>query len=757
MNGQSPDGFSVGVDFQSILRIISKQIYETPFAFVRENVQNAVDAIRIQAGRERANASDSKYRVEVSVDDATITVRDNGNGMSADDMRDFFWAIGASGKRTVEAVAAGCIGTFGIGGFANFGVCNQVEVISQTEGAMEGTLTRLSEADIGAAGRALPVVTKLTSNEAAPRGTIVIGYLRERPNADELRRYLQDFVKYVPTQIYFNSRRIPHSAFGNIEDRDNLTEVSGGTAEWAEGDMTIFGRLFEDRGHALVAEIESLQIGSKKLSLTGQIRFESGAIDVFKRGFKLCATRVGTRIGVSGRVDCDSFVPTAGRDSLDAETASLLGRIVAVLEAVAVRAVLDSSARIAEHTRVFRYVLQHGMIEDLGKVVVRLADGSEDTLGSIRDRRLKGRVGVFFGRTQRESLSHIMQARGHVVVLLSHDRYRRDAEQRYLERYCEAKAFDGMIECAERYGELDTFEKVFLSEVELNISGSYEIDQFELVAGRMTEDIPVFVREGIGGGSVEVFVDVRHAEVVKLERLGFTRVFYSIVAAFCREYLGPSLKKWSPKFFGDGAINIDVAVKRYSESWVLLNDDIRVVRRGEIVRSADVHTITIDDEGDGEVGAGVEDESARPRLVEIIGDRAAGVFAGFYIRLPESGFLAYGDLILGCDNLGVVWAGNRIVYVASDAVSSAFQYEIRLEVLAIVEMDDGVHVEGAVEVEAPVQSMFEGLYFLVPCVLEEFLIPRGSQQIKINLYCEWSDLRTARRWVAKEDVEGSGS
>ena len=72
--------------------------------------------------------------------------RDNGIGMSADDLRNFFWTIGASGKRNAEAKAAGCVGTFGIGGFANFGVCSTLEVISQTARAGYGTLTRLSEA-----------------------------------------------------------------------------------------------------------------------------------------------------------------------------------------------------------------------------------------------------------------------------------------------------------------------------------------------------------------------------------------------------------------------------------------------------------------------------------------------------------------------------------------------------------------------------------------------------------------------------------
>ena len=108
--------FKVGIDFESVLRAISKQIYETPLAFIRENVQNAVDAIRIQALREDVDPADDRYRIEVKSEEDRIFVRDNGTGMSASDLQNFFWTIGASGKRTQEAIAAGCVGMFGIGG-----------------------------------------------------------------------------------------------------------------------------------------------------------------------------------------------------------------------------------------------------------------------------------------------------------------------------------------------------------------------------------------------------------------------------------------------------------------------------------------------------------------------------------------------------------------------------------------------------------------------------------------------------------------
>jgi molecular chaperone HtpG len=751
------NSFKVGIDFESVLRAISKQIYETPLAFIRENVQNAVDAIRIQAHRDKISTGNEQYRIDIITQGHNIIVRDNGIGMSANDLRDFFWTIGASGKRTDEALAAGCVGMFGIGGFANFGVCDSLKVISHAAGAARGTLTRLSQSDIEAAGTAIPSVAVEESEEASPRGTVVVGHMREEPNVDSLRNYLQDFVRFVPTAIYFEGRKISQTRFSHLEDRENLTEISDGEQTWCEADLTIKGRLYEDRGHTIIASIEGLSIGAEAVNLLGFVRFENGPIDVFKRGFKLCATQIGSTIGVSGRLDCDRFVPTAGRDSLDAATTSLMGRIVRVLEKVAVEKVLETPERIAQHTRIFRYVVKHGLISRLEHVKVRLADGSENTLGDIRRKAERGAVGVFFGMAQKHALNQIMQARGYIVVLLSGDSNRRDAERRYLEQYCSAKPFDGIIDCAEHYEELTRFEKVFLSELELNISKSYELKNFRLVAGKLTEDIPVFVKEHGSGQPLDIYVDVRHPEISKLEDLGFSQLLYSLISSFCREYLGPSLKKWSPRFFGNGALNLELLAKRRSELWILLKDDIGTIRQGgqrQVVTRSDVRVINVG--RGGGAGSKNQDETAsgkpQSRILNIIDEEGTTGLGGFYIRLPNTAFSAYGDLLPGCESRGVVWAGNKILYVASDNVSAAFQYEIRLDQLVTAKIEDVSRAEGAIELDRPLQEMYEGIYFPIPSPLEPFLVPTGDDEIRLELHCDWTDMRTAKQWASKESV-----
>ena len=100
---------------------------------------------------------------------------------------------------------------------------------------------------------------------------------------------------------------------------------------------------------------------------------------------------------MSGRVDCDLFVPTAGRDSLDSGTTALLGQVVALLEEVAIDVVLESPDRIAQHTRIFRYISRRGLIEKMANVAVRLADGTEVTLGTVRRQADEGGVSVFLG------------------------------------------------------------------------------------------------------------------------------------------------------------------------------------------------------------------------------------------------------------------------------------------------------------------------------------------------------------------------
>ena len=371
------NGFPVAFEFESVLSTISKQIYETPLAFLRENVQNAVDALRMQADRQGVGADADQLYVHVSLQGAVCEIVDNGIGMTRDQLQNLFWTIGASGKRTPEARAAGCVGMFGIGGFANFGVCDDLTVISQAEGSDGGFKTELGQAAIDATPKGtIPMVQIERCGEAAPRGTIVRGQLKAPPNPGDLQAYITDFVRYASEHVYFDGGLVSRRPFSvPVSAESDRKALHDGSQGWTHGNVVVSARLYGNSGGLLSADIEGLQVSGVSVPATGWVRFENGRIDALKRGFKLCSTMVATQIGVSGAIDCDRLAPTAGRDSLNADSQSLLAHMVAALERAAVGAILQSTELIEHHTRIFRYVRANGIVSQLGKVKVHLSDG----------------------------------------------------------------------------------------------------------------------------------------------------------------------------------------------------------------------------------------------------------------------------------------------------------------------------------------------------------------------------------------------
>ena len=94
--------------------------------------------------------------------------------------------------------------------------------------------------------------------------------------------------------------------------------------------------------------------------------------------------------------------------------------------------------------------------------------------------------------------------------------------------------------------------------------------------------------------------------------------------------------------------------------------------------------------------------------------------------------------------------------VASDAISSAFQFEIRLDrIIATPNTGGGRVVGGSEEIEQPLQALYSGLYFPIPNPLEPFLVPSSRHEIRIEVRCDWTDFTSARAWEARADLESA--
>ena len=500
-------GFSVGVDFPRVLDTIASHIYDNQFAFLRENVQNAIDAVRIQARRDQSSV-DSGYRIDIIVDGNKCEIRDTGNGMTKEQLRTNFWTMGASGKHSEEAKRAGCIGTFGIGGFANFGVCEQLTVISRTRECSVTHETSLSKDDFNTIEGRLPTVRYKETNRLSSNGTLVIGQAPVNFDKHRLLDYIKQFVANVQEPVYFDDDRISRNAKRSIgENYTPITDV----LEDRAGSVKFQYRLYKDEGASLAAELISASESCMDIDFAGFVRLENGSVRVFKRGFKICEVSLSSRIGISGWFDSDLVRPTAGRDTVNADSHSSIARVFRCIENRARECVILTEDLLAAHIRLLPGIVASGDLSKLDLLRVRTLDGRSYLLSDLR--ALSGERRIFYSLANNvTAAAEVLQAKGDILVSVSGDRNRRSAEVLYLRERCGANAFDNLIERLEPYTDLDHFERALLAELDMAIRRLYKPEAFIFLPGRLTLDVPIYWSDKKEGRKTIVYFDTKHGE-----------------------------------------------------------------------------------------------------------------------------------------------------------------------------------------------------------------------------------------------------
>src|SRR3989337_2859603 len=139
---------SISIHTENIFPIIKKFLYSDHEIFLRELVSNAVDASQkikrlASLGQYKGELGDLQVEIAVDKDKKTITVSDQGLGMTADEIKKYINQIAFSGaeefvEKFKEAKDANeLIGKFGMGFYSAFMVAEKVEIqtLSFQEGA----------------------------------------------------------------------------------------------------------------------------------------------------------------------------------------------------------------------------------------------------------------------------------------------------------------------------------------------------------------------------------------------------------------------------------------------------------------------------------------------------------------------------------------------------------------------------------------------------------------------------------------------
>ncbi len=227
MNQNNVKKGGISVDTEHIFPIIKKWLYSEKDIFLREIVSNATDAVtkykRLQSlGQIPSDDCDYRITVTLDTDAATVSVTDNGIGMSAEELETYICNIALSGafdfiqKYEGEGGSTGIIGHFGLGFYSAFMVSDNVEIYTK------------SYTDAPAVHWVCDELGNYSTEpcDKQDRGTTVVMHIteeeREYLDKTRLSSMLRKYCSFMPVEIYFEDAGKESESTAPINDTTPL-------------------------------------------------------------------------------------------------------------------------------------------------------------------------------------------------------------------------------------------------------------------------------------------------------------------------------------------------------------------------------------------------------------------------------------------------------------------------------------------------------------------------------------------------------
>ncbi len=202
---------NIGVTTDNIFPVIKKFLYSDHEIFLREVISNAVDASQklktyASVGEFKGETGDLKVRVSIDSEAKTLTISDNGIGMTAEEIEKYINQIAFSGAEEFlekyKNDANAIIGHFGLGFYSTFMVSKQVDIV--TKSFREGAEAVKWSCD------GSPEYT-IDTIEKAERGTDIVLHIDD-DNLDFLKEskiseLLNKYCKFLPVPIVFGKKK----------------------------------------------------------------------------------------------------------------------------------------------------------------------------------------------------------------------------------------------------------------------------------------------------------------------------------------------------------------------------------------------------------------------------------------------------------------------------------------------------------------------------------------------------------------------
>ena len=220
---------NLSINSENLFPIIKKWLYSDQDIFIRELVSNAVDAIQkfkhlVSLGEAETNSADYRVTIHLDPDAKTITISDNGLGMTADEVKKYINQIAFSGaaefmEKYKDSNEDPIIGHFGLGFYSAFMVAAQVEIqtLSYQAGAEAVQWTSDGSSTF-----------EMTTGTRTTRGTDIILHVNE-----DGEKYLQKYEMMTIANKYCSFMAIP-VYLTSTEDAKNAPKEDGETTNQTE-------------------------------------------------------------------------------------------------------------------------------------------------------------------------------------------------------------------------------------------------------------------------------------------------------------------------------------------------------------------------------------------------------------------------------------------------------------------------------------------------------------------------------------------
>jgi molecular chaperone HtpG len=323
--------FQFQVEARQLLQLMIHSIYSDKDVFLRELVSNASDALdklRLEALRDDAlgaDVSDLHIAIEADAGNRTLVIRDNGIGMSHDEVVRLIGTIANSGtaqflqelqEAKQTAGAEGLIGQFGVGFYSAFMVADEVTLLTRRAGEKHGTRWTSNGAD----------TYTVETVEEAPQGTAVTLRLKPVDTDDRLFDYtapwkIREIVKRYSDFIAWPIRLAPAAGDGADASDAEAADASAAAPETLNSMKALWARprnevtdaeyheLYKHISHDWTDPLETVRLQAEGTFEYQALLFipSRAPRDLFTQGYKRGVQLYVKRVFVMD--DCEALMP----------------------------------------------------------------------------------------------------------------------------------------------------------------------------------------------------------------------------------------------------------------------------------------------------------------------------------------------------------------------------------------------------------------------------------------------------------------